>query len=189
MMFDTANRKGTAPPGAIEEELAGLLRLMSRPRGEGGTSQHLQAVAQRTVDGLRRLLAVTGCRLYTVDPFAGSALQRLAASPSTAPVSPSSGDAVERALRERRVVNAIDDGLVLAVPVCGADRPSGVLEVRRAQGLWTREEVRLVQLFADHAAVALETARLATESRQRRRTAEVLALMAQATSRSFAASA
>jgi signal transduction histidine kinase len=185
MMFDTANRKGTAPPGAIEEELAGLLRLMSRPLGEGGTSQHLQAVAQRTVDGLRRLLAVTGCRLYTVEPFAGSALQRLAASPSTAPVSPSSDDAVERALRERRVVNAVDGGLVLAVPVRGADRPSGVLEVRRAQGLWTREEVRLVQLFADHAAVALETARLATESRQRRRTAEALALMAQATARSF----
>src|SRR5262245_33146660 len=185
MMSDTANRKSTAPSGAIEEELAGLLQLMSRPLGEGGTAQHLQAVAQRVVDGLRRLLGVAGCRLYTVEPFAGSALQPLAASPSAAPVSASSSEAVERALREHRVVNALDGGLVLAVPVRGADRPAGVLEVRRAQGLWTREEVRLVQLFADHAAVALETARLATESRQRRRTAEALALMAQATSRSF----
>ena len=185
MMSDAANRKSTAPPGAIEEELAGLLQLMVRPLGEGGTSPHLQAVAQRVVDGLRRLLGVAGCRLYTVEPFAGAALQPLAASPSAAPVSAASGEAVERALRERRVVNVLDGGLVLAVPVRGADRPAGVLEVRRAQGLWTREEVRLVQLFADHAAVALETARLATESRQRRRTAEALALMAQATSRSF----
>jgi signal transduction histidine kinase len=185
MMSDTASRKSTAPPGVIEEELAGLLQLMSRPLGEGGTAQHLQAVAQRVVDGLRRLLGVAGCRLYTVEPFAGSALQGLAASPSAAPVSASSLEAVERALRERRIVNTLDGGLVLTVPVRGADRPSGVLEVRRAQGLWTREEVRLVQLFADHAAVALETARLATESRQRRRTAEALALMAQATSRSF----
>src|SRR5262245_59679408 len=72
MMFDTANRKSTAPSGAIEEELAGLLQLMSRPLGEGGTAQHLQAVAQRVVDGLRRLHGVAGCRLYTVEPFAGS---------------------------------------------------------------------------------------------------------------------
>jgi signal transduction histidine kinase len=185
MMSDAGNRKSTAPPGAIEEELAGLLQLMARPLGEGGTSPHLQAVAHRVVDGLRRLLGVAGCRLYTVEPFAGAALQPLAASASAAPVSASSGEAVERALRERRVVNALDGGLVLAVPVRGADRPAGVLEARRAHGLWTREEVRLVQLFADHAAVALETARLATESRQRRRTAEALALMAQATSRSF----
>src|SRR5262249_34815371 len=63
--------------------------------------------------------------------------------------------------------------------------PLGVLELRRARGLWTRQDMRLVRLFADQAAVGLEMARLVTESRQRRRTAEALALMAHATSRSF----
>src|SRR5207244_10961492 len=52
-------------------------------------------------------------------------------------------------------------------------------------GSWTPQDMRLAQLFADGMAVTLEMARLATESRQRRRTAEALALMAHATSRSF----
>jgi signal transduction histidine kinase len=184
MRSDTAIRQGTAQPGAIEEELAELLRLVARP-GEGGAVQHLQEIAQRVVDGLRRLLGLAGCRLHAVDAFAGFALQRLAASPHAELTAHPTSDAVARALRERRVVSAFDRGLVLAVPLLGGDRPSGVLEVRRVHGFWTSEEMRLVQLFADQAAVALDSARLVTESRQRRRTAEALALMAQATSRSF----
>ena len=62
MRSDTAIRQGTAQPGAIEEELAELLRLVARP-GEGGAVQHLQEIAQRVVDGLRRLLGLAGCRL------------------------------------------------------------------------------------------------------------------------------
>ena len=185
MRSDTIIRRGIAPPSAIEEELAEILRLMARPLGEDATVQHLQEIAQRVVDGLRRLLGVAGCQLHAVDPLAGFALQRLAVSPhAELPEHPTS-DAVACALRERRVVSALDGELVLAVPLFGGDRPTGILEVRRAHGLWTREEIRLVQLFADQVAVALKTARLVTESRQRRRTAEALALMAQATSRSF----
>lgn len=185
MMPHTAVRQAAAPPGAIEEELAGILRLISRPLEEGGIARHFQEVAQRVVDGLRRLLGVAGCRLYGVEVFAGSGLQRLAESPAVEATTEPAGDAVVRALRERRVVSELDGDLLLAVPLFDGDRPVGVLEVRRAHGLWTRDDMRLVQLFVDLARVALENGRLVTESRHHRRTAEALALMAHATSRSF----
>ena len=189
MMSNTACSQGTAPPGAIEEEIAGILRLISRPLEEGEIARHLQEVAQRVVDGLRRLLGVDGCRLYAVEALAGSGLLRLAESPAVETTTEPSGDAVDRAVRERRVVSAPDGDLVLAVPLFDGDRPVGVLGVRRAHGLWTREDMRLVQLFANLATVALENGRLVTESRHRRRTAEALALMAHATSRSLDVSA
>jgi signal transduction histidine kinase len=175
----------TAPSSAIEEELTELLKLVSRPLDETRIASHLAEVAQRVVDGLRRLLGVAGCRLLAVDAVGGASLQQLAASPTGENPDRPAGDVATRALQERRIVGALDDELLLAVPLPGGDRPSGVLEVRRSHGVWSREELRLVRLFAAQAAVAMETARLATESRQRRRTDEALALMAHATSHAF----
>ena len=180
---DTIRRNG-APQVAVEEELAALGELMSRPLDEGDVAPHRQEVGQHIVDGLRRLLGADGCRLYAVE--VASDLQRLATSPiGEIPELPTDDDAVGRAFRERRIVSAPDGAMVLALPLFCGDRTTGVLEVRRRYGLWTREDVRLARIFADQAAIVLETARLVTESRQRRRTAEALALMAHATSRSF----
>jgi signal transduction histidine kinase len=175
----------TAPSSAIEEELTELLKLVSRPLDEIRIASHLAEVAQRVVDGLRRLLGAAGCRLLAVDPVGGTSLQELAASPAGGNPDRPAGDVATRALNERRIVGALDGLLLLAVPLPGGDRPSGVLEVRRSRGVWSREELRLVRLFAAQAAVAMETARLATESRQRRRTDEAVALMAHATSHAF----
>jgi len=185
MTSHTANGEMTAPPGAIEKELADLLRLVTRPFGDGAVGRHLQEVAQCVVDSLCRLLRVSSCRLHVVDAFMGAALQRLASSPLGENPERAVGDAVTRSLRERRIVSAPEGELVLAVPLLSGDRTLGVLEVRREHGSWTPQDMRLAQLFADGMAVTLEMARLATESRQRRRTAEALALMAHATSRSF----
>lgn len=157
-MSDIAIRQGAAPPGAIEEELAGILRLIACPLEEDGTAQPLQEISQRVVDGLRRRLGVAHCQLYAVETLAGSGLRRLAASPA-AETSKPPGDAVDRAARERRVVSAPDGDLLLAVPLFGDGRAVGVLEVRRAHGLWTRDDMHLVRLFADLSAVALEKTR------------------------------
>jgi signal transduction histidine kinase len=187
MTSDNADRKAFVAPGAIEEELAEVSRLTARPLGEDETARHVPEVAQRIADGLRRLLGAAACRLYAVEGAAAPGLQPLAASPIGENTEPARAhDPADQAVRERRTVNGLDGGeLVIAVPLLGRDRPVGVLEIRRAHGLWTRDETRLVQIFADHAAIALESARLVTESRQRRRTAEALALLAHATSRSF----
>jgi two-component system, NarL family, sensor histidine kinase DevS len=187
MTSDNADRKEFVAPGAIEEELAEVSRLTARPLDEDKTAQYVTEVAQRIADGLRRLLGRAECEIYAVEGAAAPGLQPLAASPireNTEPVR--AHDPADQAARERRTVNGLDGGeLVIAVPLLGRDRPVGVLEVRRVHGLWTRDETRLIQIFADHAAIALESARLVTESRQRRRTAEALALLAHATSRSF----
>jgi len=183
-MSNIAIRRDGAPQIAVEEELAALGELMSRPLDEGDVAPHRQEVGQRIVDGLRRLLGADGCRLYAVEVV--SDLQPLATSPiGEIPELPADDDAVDRAFRERRIVSAPDGVLVLALPLFCGDRPTGVLEVRRRGGPWTQGDVRLARIFADQAAIVLETARLVTESRQRRRTAEALALMAHATSRSF----
>ena len=181
-----ASRDEVEPRGVVEEELVALGRLMSRPLDGREVAQHLQEVSQHIVDGLRRLLGAVGCSLYGIESAAGPDLQRLAASPvGEIAAHPVGDDAAGRALRERRVASASDSDPVLALPLFGGERAVGVLEVRRGHGPWTLMELRLAQIFADQAALAIETARLVTESRQRRRTAEALALMAHATSRSF----
>jgi len=58
---------------------------------------------------------------------------------------------------------------VLAVPLRVQDRVIGVLEITddEKSGLFDDDEVRLVSLFADQAAIALENARLIAESQRR----------------------
>ena len=170
----------------VEEELATLSRLVARPLDERDADQYRQDVAQRIVDGARRVLGAVSGRLYAIGSIAGPEPRVLAASVATAAIPAPGGDLVERALRERRLLDGdVDDHAMLAVPMLYGDRPIGALEVCRGPGSWTPEEMRLAQIFTDQATVAIEASHLVSENRQRRRTAEALALMAQATSRSL----
>jgi signal transduction histidine kinase len=172
---------------AMEVELGALSRLMSRPVDERDVDRYPRDIAQQAVDSVRRLLGATTCRLYAVESHPGP-LRELAASGPAAPTEPWSG-LIDGALRGRRALSLIADDVggevALAVPMLHGDRPIGALEVRRAYGIWSPDETRTAQIFADQVTVAIAMGRLATESRQRRRTAEALAVMAHATSRSF----
>src|SRR5262249_13048217 len=136
------------PRRAIESQLAHVLGVMARLTGEGPLDRDLREVAQGLVDGLVRPLSARCGQLYGAYRFTRQTLERLAASPLRETPERPVGDAATRSYRERRVVSAIDGDLVLAVPLLGSDRPLGVLELRRARGLWTREDMRLVRLFA-----------------------------------------
>ncbi len=71
-------------------------------------------------------------------------------------------------------------GATVAVPLGVGGRSLGVLAVGYSHGrVLTPEEERLLSMFADQAALALESARVRGESEQRRREAEALALVAQ----------
>jgi len=80
-------------------------------------------------------------------------------------------------LRDR--VDSGTYGSVLAVPLHSKDRTIGVLFLSdTAAHEFSEREVRLAQAFADQAALALDNARLHEEAEQRRREAEVLAVLA-----------
>jgi signal transduction histidine kinase len=172
---------------ALEVELGALSRLMSRPVDERDASGRQREIAQQAVDSVRRLLGATTCRLYAVESVAGQ-LRELAASGPAAPTEPRSS-LVDAVLRGRQALSLIADDVAgdvaLAVPLLHGDRAIGALEVRRAYGIWSPDETRTAQIFADQVTVAVAIGRLVTESRKRRRTAEALAVMAHATSRSF----
>src|SRR5947208_1226414 len=71
-------------------------------------------------------------------------------------------------------------GATVAVPLGVGGRSLGALAVGYSHGrVLTPEEERLLSMFADQAALALESARVRGESEQRRREAEALALVAQ----------
>jgi PAS domain S-box-containing protein len=71
-------------------------------------------------------------------------------------------------------------GATVAVPLSVGGRSLGVLAVGYSHGrVLTPEEERLLSMFADQAALALESARVRGEIEQRRREAEALALVAQ----------
>jgi signal transduction histidine kinase len=70
---------------------------------------------------------------------------------------------------------------VLAIPLVGHDQVVGVLAIGdRAERVFDPEQVGLAQAFADHAALALENARLYGEAADRRREAEIVATLARA---------
>ena len=66
---------------------------------------------------------------------------------------------------------------VIGVPLCVCERVIGVINVtdNERSGSFSRDEVRLVSLFADQAAVAIENARLHTETRRRGAILEAMA--------------
>ena len=70
----------------VEEELATLSRLVARPLDDRDADQYRQDVAQRIVDGARRVLGAVSGRLYAIGSIAGPKLRVLAASVATAAI-------------------------------------------------------------------------------------------------------
>src|SRR5262249_20251018 len=78
---------------------------------------------------------------------------------------------------------------VLSVPLLAHGRVIGTLSVGdRAGRVFDEGEVQLAQAFADHAALALETARFYEEAEQRRREAERIAAALRDTNEALQAS-
>jgi signal transduction histidine kinase len=179
-------RDDPEPQSALEVELGALGRRLARPVDERDADRHQREIAQQAVESVRRLLGAATCRLY-VESAPGQ-LREIAFSGPAATAEPPSR-LIDGVLRERRALGLsageVDADGALAVPLLHGDRPIGAIEVRRAHGVWSQAEARTAQIFADQATVAIAIARLVAESRQRRRTAEALAVMAHATSRSF----
>ncbi|MBI1734737.1 MAG: GAF domain-containing protein [Candidatus Rokubacteria bacterium] len=164
-----------------------------------------EAVSQQVADAICSLLGTRASAVYRLDPESGD-LMALAISGSAAlalprgMVFPRGTGMVALAVRERQPVmtsDVLDDprvtlsadararivdagyAAVLVVPLMVKDRVIGVLGVGdRAGRVFSDDDVRLAQAFADQAALATENARLYTEATRRRQDAEELARFA-----------
>ncbi|MBI4246528.1 MAG: GAF domain-containing protein, partial [Candidatus Rokubacteria bacterium] len=158
-----------------------------------------EEVGQRIADSIRNLLDVRASALYRLDPVSGDAVT-VALSGDAGPalerhtVFPRGTAVIGLAVRERAPVftpNVLTDPrvtltpavrarveqasyrAVLAVPITSQDRVIGALGVGdRAGRVFSHEETRLAQAFADQAAIALENARLFAEQCQLLHTAK-----------------
>ncbi|MBI3029213.1 MAG: GAF domain-containing protein [Candidatus Rokubacteria bacterium] len=181
-LFGEAQRRERAA-----ESLAEVGRLISQ-------SLDLGEVAQRIADSVRVLLGTRVSALFRLEPESGT-LVALAVSgdaglPGDQPLVLSPGTGLGAlALRERRPVvtrDLISDCQIvltpeararieptpfhaaLAVPLLVKDAAIGALVVRDTTGrVFTAEEIRVAQAFADHAAVALENTWLHRETVRR----------------------
>lgn len=162
------------------EALAGVGTLISQ-------SLNPREVQQRIVDSVRTLFGAQRAALYTVEPDSGDLVaQAVSDAPgvSAPPVQrfPRGTALMSVAVRERRPTVAADvltdprvvlagdnrwqleaSGLraVLAVPLLGKEAVVGALTVADGVGRsFDAEEIRLAQVFADQASIALENARL-----------------------------
>ncbi|MBI2372157.1 MAG: GAF domain-containing sensor histidine kinase [Deltaproteobacteria bacterium] len=176
------------------ESLADLGCFLSQPL-------ELEEVGRRIVDSLGRLLKVGASALYRLDPESGDMVPVVCSGdPETVPplnlVRPKGTGLAGLAVRERRPVataNVLDDARIvltaelrtrieqspflsgLAVPLLVPDRLLGVLGVVDAEGrVFEEEELRLVRILADQAALALEHARLFDEIRRQQQEAVAL---------------
>jgi len=163
-------------------------------------SLHPVGVAQRVVDSVRELVGVMAASLYCVTPE--GALEETACSGGSPlrnrPLRhPRGAGAAGRAVAERRAVVSndvlVDPRLsfapdvrafietssiraVLAVPLILKEQVIGALGLAdRAGRIFTAEDVRLAQAFADQAAVAIENARLYSEAERGRTESDTLA--------------
>src|SRR6267142_1320130 len=163
-------------------------------------SLHPGAVAQRVVDCVRDLVGVLAASVFRLDPESG-ALEETASSGPTPlcdrPLRyPRGSGAVGLAVRERRAVvsdNVLADPrlefppevrafiegspirTILAVPLIVKGQVIGALGLVDASGrVFTEDDIRLAQAFADQASVALENARLYADAERRRVEAETL---------------
>jgi PAS domain S-box-containing protein len=179
-------RRGTA------EALSDLLRLLSQ-------TLEVETVAQRIADHVRDLLQVGTACVYHLEPETED-LVVIATSVSPDSgfdwvlVLPRGFGTSGIAVQQKAPVNAPDVladprilyspgaraqlerspyRAVLAVPLLVQNRPIGAIAVADRVGrVFDADAVRLVQVFADQAAVALEHARLYDEAEHRRRQAE-----------------
>jgi GAF domain-containing protein/CheY-like chemotaxis protein/anti-sigma regulatory factor (Ser/Thr protein kinase) len=168
-------------------------------------------VGRRIVDSVRQLLAAGAASLFRLEPGTGDLVVAVT-SDNVAPllqgvVFPRGTGAVGLAVKEGRPV-ASEDVLadprlafapevgarveqtnfraVLAVPLSVSGRVIGALSVGGEPGrVFDDEEIRLVQAFADQAALALSNARLLQETDRRRRAAESLTEVQRVISRSL----
>ncbi|MGH7384830.1 MAG: GAF domain-containing sensor histidine kinase [Candidatus Rokuibacteriota bacterium] len=164
-------------------------------------SLHPGGVAQRVVDSVRDLVGVLSASVFRLDPESG-ALEETACSGRSPfrdqPLRyPRGIGAVGLAVTERRAVvsrdvladprlrfppdlrafiEASQIRTILAVPLIVKGQVIGALGLVDATGrVFTADDVRLAQAFADQAAVALENARLYADAERRRVEAETLA--------------
>jgi GAF domain-containing protein len=176
--------------------LADLSRLLSE-------TLDLDLVAQRVADSVRRLLGVHSSSIYRLDP-ARDALVAIAVSGELGgvvdTVFPRGHAVVGRAIEvgtplttpdlladprftftpaSRAAIERMGNRSVLGVPLRIGERVIGALGVGDEVGRqFDDDEIRLTQAFADQAALALENARLYTETTRRRLEAEELARLA-----------
>ena len=178
------------------ESLVGLGHAISR-------SLDPTDVAQQIVDSVRELLGAPNIRLYRLDPETGD-LHALASWHSenrrASVVMPRGMGTAGLAVAERRPVITPDFtsdpriGIspelrekldptfraILSVPLIARDRVVGALALGRPLGeTFDEGEVRLVQLVADQAALALENARLYERAGERARKLTALSTLTQ----------
>jgi signal transduction histidine kinase/CheY-like chemotaxis protein len=177
------------------ESLGELGRVLSQ-------SLELDAVVSKIVASVQGLLDVKAVIVFTADPDSGD-LTALAGSGDVESrfdppvVFPRGTNVVGFAVTERRPIQSPDalddprfpsdagaqrrleaspDRSVLALPLIVQERIIGALSLRDTTGrVFTDDEVRVAQAFADQAAIALENARLYVTAERRRREAEALA--------------
>ncbi len=177
------------------EALAQLSRLCSE-------TLDLATVVQRVVESVRTLLGVSVAALYRLVPETGDLVTLARAGTDSRTLGPSAvfprgTGAVGLAVQQRRAVfsenfltdsritfaPAISERLqgvayraVLALPLLVKERVIGALAVCAGEGrVFSDDETRLAQAFADQAALVLENAQLFEDTARRRREAEVLA--------------
>src|SRR5919106_447656 len=160
-------------------------------------------VAERTVSSMRELLGVPTAALFRLDPESGHLVQVTRHGPLAHPhVRFAPGmSAVGLAFQTRRTVITPDlltdpeitltgelreqmavwpYRAILAMPLIARDRVVGALTVGREAGAgYTAEEIRLAQLFADQAALALENANLFERAAERARKLTALSALTQ----------
>lgn len=125
-----------------------------------------EEVAQQIADSVRQLLACRASTLYRREPDSGR-LVVLAVSGDTGSrsITPEIGAMIERPGYRP----------VLSIPLVVKNRMIGALSIGDGAGrLFSPDEVRLVQAFADQAATALENAQLHGELRARQARLEAL---------------
>jgi len=164
-----------------------------------------EALAQQIVDGARDLLQSQGAILLGFDSdlseFATTAISSdTPAADMESPVAFAVHDIAARAIRERRPVavedflgdpllalpsdwrsqaESITDRTLLAVPLAVQGRMIGAIVITDRTGrVLDNGDLALARAFADHAALALENARLYAEATRRRHEAEELARVA-----------
>jgi GAF domain-containing protein/ActR/RegA family two-component response regulator len=160
-------------------------------------------VAQRIANSLRALLGAEASLVCRLDPGSGDLLgcSQSGDALDRNVVFPSGTGAIGVAVRERRPIvtpNLLTDPRVtltpelrarieaasyrsvLAVPLLVNDTVIGALSIGDREGrTFSDDDIRLARTFADHAAMALENARLLEDATQRRREAELVASLAQ----------
>jgi GAF domain-containing protein/CheY-like chemotaxis protein len=191
-------RRATGRQAARMAALADIGRLLSE-------TLDFDRVAQRVADSVCALLGARSSCLYRLDRESGGLVAVTASTDAGeafhwTQTLPKDAGIAGLAVREHRPVASADvlndprivysdemragiaedtNRALLAIPLLVRDRPFGALAMSdRAGRRFDDEEIRLARAFADQAALALENARLYTESTRRRLEAEELARLA-----------